>query len=224
MTLLIVEDEPKTAKLLRKGLIEADFDVEIASNGQQALRRAREDDYDAIILDLMLPGPDGMSILEELRRLGDTTPVLILTARDGIQDRVRGLDVGADDYMVKPFAVAELLARIRALLRRSPQRQSETLRVGDLELDLLSHRACRGAVRLDLTPTEFRLLHLLAQRTGEVIPRSLIAERVWKMDSIPSPNLVDVHVRRLRSKVDDPFARKLVHTVRGVGYVIEDRG
>jgi two-component system, OmpR family, copper resistance phosphate regulon response regulator CusR len=224
MRLLIVEDEPKTARFLRQGLVDAGFEVDVARNGVAGLEQTKRGGYGAIVLDWMLPGRDGGEILAELRRAGDETPVLVLTARDAVEDRVRGLDLGADDYLVKPFAVAELLARLRALLRRTPSRSPDTLRIADLELDLLMHRATRGGERLDLTPTEFRLLTLLAQRTGEVLSRGLIAERIWEMDAVPSTNLVDVHVRRLRSKVDDRFRRKLVHTVRGVGYVVEDRG
>jgi two-component system copper resistance phosphate regulon response regulator CusR len=223
MKVLIVEDERKTAAYLCKGLSENGFDVEVASQGEAGLRLARAGSYDLIILDVMLPERDGWSVLAELRRHGRQTPVLFLTARDAVSDRVKGLELGADDYLVKPFAFAELLARVHSVLRRSPARPPETLRIADLELDLVRNRASRGGQRLDLTPKEFGLLSLLARRAGEVLSRTLIAEQVWDMSYDSDSNVVDVHVRRLRSKVDDPFDRKLIHTVRGVGYVLEDR-
>ncbi len=171
----------------------------------------------------MLPNQDGWSVIAEIRRSGKQTPVLFLTARDTVQDRVKGLELGADDYMVKPFAFSELLARVRSILRRGPTRQPEILRITDLEIDLLRHKAIRGGKRLDLTTKEFSLLSFLARRTGEVLSRTLIAEQVWDMNFDSDTNVVDVAVRRLRRKVDDPFTRKLIHTVRGVGYVFEDR-
>ncbi|MBZ5551059.1 MAG: winged helix-turn-helix domain-containing protein, partial [Acidobacteriia bacterium] len=175
-----------------------------------------------IVLDIMLPGKDGWSVLAELRRSGKETPVLFLTARDAVEDRVRGLHEGADDYLVKPFAFAELLERVRTLLRRSPVRQPETLRIGDLEIDSSRHRATRAGKRLDLTPKEFALLSLLARRKGEVLTRTLIAGQVWDMNFDSHTNVVEVHMRRLRAKVDDPFESKLIRTVRGVGYVLEE--
>ena len=178
--------------------------------------------YDAVVLDVMLPGRDGWSVLASLRAAGVQTPVLFLTARDAVEDRVRGLELGADDYLVKPFAFSELLARIRSILRRGPQRQAETLQVADLEIDLARHRATRGGKRLSLTPKEFSLLSLLVRRRGEVLTRTLIAEQVWDVNFDTDTNVVDVHVRRLRAKVDDPFERKLVRTIRGVGYVIDE--
>jgi two-component system copper resistance phosphate regulon response regulator CusR len=223
MKILIVEDEAKTAGYLRKGLRESGFVVDVAGDGEQGLHLARAGGYDLVILDVMLPGRDGWSVLQGLRGAGRQTPVLFLTARDAVDDRVRGLDLGADDYLVKPFAFSELLARLRSILRRGPARQPEVVRVADLELDLLGHRAVRAGRRLDLTPKEFTLLALLARRAGEVLPRALIAEQVWDMNFECDSNVVDVHVRRLRLKVDDPFERKLIHTVRGVGYVLEDR-
>jgi two-component system copper resistance phosphate regulon response regulator CusR len=223
MKLLVIEDERKTAAYLRKGLAENGFAVDAAARGEDGLRLARDGDYDLIILDVMLPGRDGWSVLEELRRAGRQTPVLFLTARDTVHDRVKGLELGADDYLVKPFAFAELLARVRSVLRRGPPRPPEAVRVADVELDLLRRRATRAGKRLDLTPKEFALLSLLARRPGEVLPRRLIAEEVWDVDFDTDSNVVDVHVRRLRAKVDDPFDRKLIHTVRGVGYVLEDR-
>jgi len=171
----------------------------------------------------MLPEQDGWSVLSAMRAGGIRAPVIFLTARDAVHDRVKGLDLGADDYLVKPFAFSELLARVRSLLRRGPARQPDTVRVADLELDLVRYRATRAGQRLELTPKEFLLLSLLARRAGEVLSRTLIAETVWDMNFDSDTNVVDVHVRRLRSKVDDPFERKLIQTVRGVGYVLEDR-
>ena len=223
MKILVVEDEAKAAAYLRKGLAENGFTVEVAGRGDDGLHLARTGEFDLVILDVMLPGRDGWSVLAELRAAGTQTPVLFLTARDAVPDRVKGLELGADDYLVKPFAFSELLARVRSILRRGPARQPEVMRVADLELDLLRHRAARAGQRLDLTPREFALLSLLARREGEVLSRTLLAEQVWDMNFDSASNVVDVHVRRLRSKVDDPFDRKLIHTVRGVGYVLEER-
>jgi two-component system copper resistance phosphate regulon response regulator CusR len=223
MRLLLVEDERKTAAYLRKGLSEHGCVVDVVGEGEEGLCRARTGTYDLVILDIMLPQRDGWSVLAELRRSGNQTPVLCLTARDAVQDRVKGLELGADDYLVKPFAFSELLARVRSILRRSPARQPDILRIADLEIDLLRHKALRDAKRLDLTPKEFALLSLLARRTGEVLSRTLIAEQVWDMNFDSDTNVVDVAVRRLRGKVDDSFPKKLIHTVRGVGYVLEDR-
>lgn len=223
MRILIVEDEKKTSSYLRKGLIEQGFIVDVAAAGEDGLHLALTQDYDLMLLDIMLPGRDGWSVLMELRRGGRQTPVICLTARDKVDDKVRGLELGADDYLVKPFAFSELLARIRSLFRRGPARQPDVLRIADLELDFHRHRAMRGGRRLDLTPKEFALLSLLARRSGEVLSRTLIAEQVWDMDFDSHTNVVDVAVRRLRRKVDDPFSAKLIHTIRGVGYVLERR-
>jgi two-component system copper resistance phosphate regulon response regulator CusR len=220
--ILVVEDEKKAAAYLRKGLAENGFVVDVASNGDDGLHLARTGDYELVVLDVMLPGRDGWSVLGELRRAGSQTPVLFLTAKDGLPDRVKGLNLGADDYLVKPFAFSELLARIRSILRRGPSRQSETLKRADLEIDLVRHRVARRGKKLDLTPKEFALLTLLVRRAGEVLSRTAIAEQVWDMNFDGGTNVVDVHVRRLRSKVDDPFERKLIHTVRGMGYVLDD--
>jgi two-component system copper resistance phosphate regulon response regulator CusR len=223
MRVLIVEDDEKAAAYLRKGLAENGFVVDVASRGEDGLHLLTAGQYDLAILDVMLPERDGWSILAELRRRGKQTPVLFLTARDAIQDRVKGLELGADDYLVKPFAFSECLARVRSILRRGPGRQPDVIRVGDLELDLMQHKAVRGGKPLELTPKEFSLLSLLARRKGDVLSRTLIAEQVWDMNFDSDTNVVDVAVRRLRSKVDDPFAKKLIHTVRGVGYVLDER-
>jgi two-component system copper resistance phosphate regulon response regulator CusR len=223
MRILIVEDEVKTASYLQKGLSENGFIVDVAQNGEDGLHQALSSEYDLIVLDVMLPGLDGWAVLNTIRRTGKMVPVLFLTARDSVQDRVKGLELGADDYLVKPFAFSELLARVRTILRRGQARQSEALTVADLELDLARHRASRGGTRLDLAPKEFALLSLLVRRRGEVLSRTLIAEQVWDMNFDSDTNVVDVAIRRLRGKVDDPFPTKLIHTVRGVGYVLETR-
>ncbi len=223
MRILIVEDEAKTASYLRKGLIENGFHVAIAPSGDDGLHLALTEDYDLIVLDVMLPGRDGWQVLGALRKAGKTLPVLFLTARDSVDDRVKGLELGADDYLVKPFAFSELLARVHCLLRRSPIRSFDTLHIADLEVDTIRHRAVRGGQRLDLSPKEFGLLSLLAHRQGEVLSRTVIAEQVWDMHFDSDTNVVDVAIRRLRRKLDDPFPLKLLHTVRGLGYVLEER-
>lgn len=222
MRILIVDDEPKTGDYLRKGLAESGFVTDVARTGRDGLSMAIEKDYDVVVLDVMLPEMDGWAVLKQLRT-HKKTPVLFLTARDEVADRVKGLELGADDYLVKPFAFAELLARIRTLLRRSPAREVDIVKVADLEIDVLKRRVARSGERLDLTAKEFGLLHLLACRQGEVLSRTLIASQVWDMNFDSDTNVVDVAIRRLRAKVDDPFPNKLVHTVRGVGYVIEER-
>jgi two-component system copper resistance phosphate regulon response regulator CusR len=221
MKLLVIEDEAKTARFLKKGLSEAGFVVDVALDGQDGLELAKYVEFDLIILDIMLPGLDGWRVLTGLRQAGKTTQVLFLTARDTVHERVRGFELGADDYLVKPFAFSELLARVRSRLRRMPARPQDVVCMADLEIDLLRHRATRGGHRLDLTTKEFLLLSLLARRAGEVLSRTVIAEAVWDMNFDSETNVVDVSVRRLRSKVDDPFASKLIHTVRGAGYVLE---
>ncbi len=223
MRLLIVEDEPKSAAFLREGLGEAGFNVDVAEDGVEGRFKALHMDYDLIILDAMLPGLDGWSLLRELRSNGKSVPVLFLTARGEVTDRVKGLELGADDYLVKPYAFTELLARVRALMRRRGARQPDVLQIADLTVDLLGRRASRGEARLDLAPQEFALLSLLARRQGEVLSRLVIAEQVWDMNFDSDSNVVDVAVRRLRRKVDDPFPVKLIHTVRGMGYVLEAR-
>jgi two-component system, OmpR family, copper resistance phosphate regulon response regulator CusR len=223
MRALIIEDEPKTAAYLRQGLSENGFAVEVCTTGEDGLRRATTTENDLIILDVMLPGVNGWSVVSSLRKAGNQTPVLFLTARDTVPDKVKGLDLGADDYLVKPFDFSELLARVRTVLRRGPARQEEVLRVADLQLDLPRRKASRNGVSLDLTAKEFSLLELLARRQGEPLSKTLIAEQVWDIHFHSDPNVVEVAIRRLRSKVDDAFAGKLIHTVRGVGYVLEER-
>ena len=223
MHVLIIEDERKTAQYLKKGLSEQGFVVDVAENGEDGLHLATTGEYKFIILDVMLPGRDGWSVMTELRRAGKETPVIFLTARDSVDDRVKGLELGADDYLVKPFAFSELLARIRTVLRRGPGRHSDIVRTADLEIDFLKRKAVRGGKRLDLSPKEFLLLWLLASHPGEILTRTYISEQVWDMNFDCDTNVVDVAVLRLRKKVDDPFSIKLIHTVRGVGYVMEDR-
>ena len=223
MKILVVEDEPKTGDYLKQGLGEAGFVVDLARDGLDGLHLALTEAYDLAILDVMLPGIDGWQVLQGIRRAGKEMPVLFLTARDEVDDRVRGLELGADDYLVKPFAFAELLARVRTLLRRgSKNKEADNLRVADLELDLLRRRVTRAGKRIDLTAKEFTLLELLLRRQGEVLPRSLIASQVWDMNFDSDTNVVEIAVRRLRAKVDDEFTPKLIRTVRGMGYVLED--
>jgi two-component system copper resistance phosphate regulon response regulator CusR len=223
MRILIVEDEEKTAKFLSKGLTENTFAVDVAATGTEGLKLAMDNAYGLILLDIMLPGIDGWEILRSLRARGKETPVIFLTARDAVQERVKGLELGADDYLIKPFAFSELLARIHSILRRGPALKSSVLQVADLELDTQALRASRAGSRLDLTPKEFALLSLLLSRTGEVLSRTRISEQIWNMSFESETNVVDVHMRRLRAKVDDPFEKKLIHTVRGLGYVLEER-
>jgi two-component system, OmpR family, copper resistance phosphate regulon response regulator CusR len=221
MRILVVEDEPKTAAYLRQGLTENGFVVDVAQRGDDGLHLARTGNYDLVVLDVLLPQRDGWHVLADLRAGGSATPVLFLTALDGVPDRVKGLELGADDYLIKPFAFSELLARVRSILRRGPARRPALLRVADLKVDLTRQQACRGGQRLDLTRKEFLLLALFARRAGEVLSRTVIAEQVWDMNFDPGTNVVDVHIRRLRAKVDDPFEQKLIKTVRGIGYVLE---
>jgi len=224
MKLLIVEDQAKTGQYLCQGLREAGFATELTGDGDTGLHLALTGDYDLLLLDVMLPGRDGWQIVQRVREAGLDTPVLFLTARDTVQDRVRGLELGADDYLVKPFAFAELLARVRSLLRRGGSATQETsLSVADLRLDLIRRRVERADRRLDLTAKEFALLELLLRRQGEVLPKSLIASQVWDMNFDSDTNVIEVAIRRLRLKIDDAHATKLIHTVRGMGYVLEER-
>jgi two-component system copper resistance phosphate regulon response regulator CusR len=223
MKILIVEDEPKTGNYLKQGLTEAGFSVDLARDGNDGLHLALTDKHDLAILDVMLPGKDGWAVLAGIRRAGKDMPVMFLTARDAVDDRVKGLELGADDYLVKPFAFSELLARVRTLLRRgNKSTATEFLRCTDLELDLLRRRVSRANQRIDLTAKEFALLELLLRRQGEVLPRSLIASQVWDMNFDSDTNVIEVAMRRLRAKVDDAFEPKLIRTVRGMGYVLED--
>jgi len=223
MKILIVDDEPKTGIYLKQGLSEAGFVTDLAATGTDGQHLALTEDYDLIVLDVMLPGIDGWEVLRTLRAAGKTMPVLFLTARDQVEDRVKGLELGADDYLVKPFAFSELLARVRTLLRRGRAAEPETLSIADLEVDLIRRRALRGGQRIDLTAKEFALLTLFLRRQGEVLPRALIASQVWDMNFDSDTNVVEVAVRRLRAKIDDPYMPKLIHTVRGMGYVMETR-
>ena len=221
MKILIVEDEQKTGDYLQQGLSEAGFVVDLVRDGLDGVQLGLTEPYDLIILDVMLPGIDGWQVLQSLRRAGQETPVIFLTARDQVGDRVKGLELGADDYLVKPFSFAELLARVRTLLRRGRYTEPSVLSAADLELDLLTRRASRGGTRIDLTAKEFALLELLLRRQGEVLPRSLIASQVWDMNFDSDTNVIEVAIRRLRAKVDDAFTPKLIHTIRGMGYILE---
>ena len=222
MKLLIVEDEAKMGDYLRQGLTEAGFVVDLARDGVDGLHLALTQPYDLAILDVMLPGMNGWQIMHGIRQAGKEMAVLFLTAKGDVDDRVRGLELGADDYLIKPFAFSELLARVRTLLRRGTKsKEAEALRAADLELDLLRRRATRAGQKIDLTSKEFSLLELLLRRQGEVLPRSLIASQIWDMNFDSDTNVIEVAIRRLRAKVDDGFELKLIRTVRGMGYVLE---
>ena len=220
MRILIVEDEEKMLSYLRKGLTEASYGVSTATNGEDGLFLALNEHFDLLILDVMLPCMGGFEVLRRLRET-KKTPVLLLTARDSVEDKVAGLELGADDHLAKPFAYAELLARIRSLLRRTQQDGREVLQIADLEIDLIKRRVRRTGTRIDLTAQEFALLQLLAEREGEILTRAFITSQVWDMNFDSDTNVVDVAVRRLRQKVDEPFSRPLIHTVHGVGYRCE---
>lgn len=222
MRILVVEDDSSTGDYLKKGLGEAGYGVDLARNGTDGLFRALEHGYDAIVLDVMLPGIDGWQIIEVLRKKSDV-PILFLTARDGVQDRIHGLELGADDYLVKPFSFTELVLRLRTLLRRGTVRESDHYAIADLHIDVLRRRVTRQETLIPLTNKEFMLLHLLARREGEVLSRTMIASQVWDMNFDSDTNVVDVAIKRLRAKIDRPFATKLIHTVRGIGYVCEAR-
>jgi len=223
MRVLIVEDDKKTADYLAKGLLENGFVVDSADNGVDGLYLANEIDYDFLILDVMLPGRDGWDVISELRRLGREIPIIFLTALDAVQNRIKGLELGADDYLVKPFSFSELLTRIRTIMRRGPIRHPDVLCVADLEVDVPRHKVLRGGQEIDLTSREFLLLSLLARRQGDVLSKNLIAEQVWDINFESDSNPIEVAIRRLRKKIDDPFDTKLIHTVRGVGYVFKEQ-
>ena len=221
MRALIVEDDATIADFVARGLREAGFAVDIAADGEEALEGTRQQTYDVAIVDLMLPKRDGLSVIDEMRRLGISTPVLILSARRSVDDRVKGLQAGGDDYLTKPFAFAELLARVQALVRRATRTpEPTTLTVDDLVLDLLSRRVTRSGKPVDLRPREFALLEYLMRNAGRVVSKTMILSHVWEYNFDPQTNIVDVLVSRLREKIDRPFEKKLLHTVRGVGYVL----
>jgi len=220
MRVLVIEDEPGVAGFLEKGLREASYAVDLADNGVDGAHKAVTETYDAIVLDLMLPGMDGFSVLREVRSREVRTPVICLTARDAVDDRIKGLDLGADDYLAKPFSFSELLARIRALLRRGHDLHSNPITVADLKVDVVARSVHRGDRRIDLSPTEYALLEYLARNAGQVLPRTMILEHVWDMNHDPMTNVIDVHINRLRKKVDNGFDPPLIHTIRGAGYVL----
>ncbi len=222
MKVLIVEDERKTADYLQQGLSEQGCTVDVAYDGIDGQHLALHYDFDVIVLDAMLPGLDGFAILRSLRSV-KTTPVIMLTARDSVEDRVKGLREGADDYLIKPFSFIELLARLQVLARRGRAQESTLLRVGDLQIDMISRKAVRGRQRLDLTAQEFALLAALARHQGEILSKTAIAEMVWDMNFDSNTNVVEVAIKRLRAKIDVPFDAPLLHTVRGMGYVLEER-
>ena len=223
MRVLVVEDERKTASFIRKALQEEGFAVDVCYRGDQALSAPSATPYDAIVLDVMLPGRDGLSVLRQWRQQRNLTPVLLLSARGAVNERVEGLDAGADDYLPKPFALVELTARVRALTRRGSDHKSPILRLADLTLDTVTHRAQRGGVGIELTAREYRLLEFLMRSAGRLCGRMMILEKVWDYDFDPCTNLVDVYIRRLREKIDAGFEPKLVHTVRGLGYILEEQ-
>jgi heavy metal response regulator len=222
MRVLVIEDDPGVAGFLKKGLKEASYAVDLAENGIDGGHLACTEQYDVIVLDLMLPGKDGFTVLQEMRGRSIRTPVICLTARDAVDDRVRGLDLGADDYLSKPFSFSELLARIRALLRRGQVLSNNPVSVGGLAVDAITRNVSRDGRRIDLSPNEYALLEYLIRNAGQVLSRTMILEHVWDINQDPMTNVVDVHINRLRKKVDQGFATPLIHTIRGVGYVLRE--
>ncbi|QIE99979.1 response regulator transcription factor [Roseimicrobium sp. ORNL1] len=222
MKVLVVEDESKMAAFLERGFREQHFEVELCDRGDSALQRIQASAFDAVVLDIMLPGLDGITVVRRLREQGNATPVLILSARGHVDERVEGLEAGADDYLAKPFAIKEVVARARALSRRMPETRAQVLKLADLTLDLVQHEARRNGVRLDLSTREFKMLEVLLRNAGRICGRTLLLEQVWDFNFDPGTNLVDVYVKRLRRKLDDGHEVKLVHTVRGSGYVLKE--
>jgi two-component system copper resistance phosphate regulon response regulator CusR len=224
MRILLVEDEPRMANVIAKGLREQSYAVDVATDGEEALYQTSVNDYDVIVLDVLLPHTDGFDVCRELRKRGDVTPVLMLTARAAVDDRITGFDAGADDYLTKPFSFRELLARIRALLRRDPQLRPDVLEIGDLVVDSANHRVSRAGIEVQLTAKEYALLEYLARRTGQLVSRAEIAAHVWDDSFDPFSNAIEVYMNRLRKKVDGSNRTKLLHTRRGEGYILDVRG
>jgi len=222
MRVLLVEDDGRVSSFIRRGLVEEGFAVDVSRDGRDAFHQAVHEPYDVIVLDVLIPFMDGFEVLSQIREQGCRVPVLILSAKDTVEDRVRGLNTGADDYLVKPFSFPELTARIRALLRRRSDLGQAPVRIGDLEMDLASRKVVRGGRRINLTPKEFSLLEYLVLNRGSVLTRTMIAEHVWDQHFDSFSNVIDVYIRYLRAKVDDPFPAKLIHTIRGVGYVLSE--
>ncbi len=222
MRVLLVEDDKKVSSFIRRGLLEEGFAVDVSGDGRDAFHQILHEPYDVVVLDIVIPCMDGLELVGEIRKHGCRVPVLILSAKDGVEDRVRGLDAGADDYLVKPFGFAELTARLRALLRRHSDLGASVLRIGDLEIDLPARKVTRGTTRISLTPKEFSFLEYLARNRGDVITRTMISEHVWDQHFDAFTNIIDVYIRYLRAKIDEPFQTKLIHTVRGVGYVLSE--
>jgi len=222
MRILVVEDEKKTASFIRKALQAEGFAVDVCGNGNEALAAAAATPFDALVLDIMLPGRDGLSVLAQLRARQNTTPVLLLSARGEVNERVAGLNAGADDYLPKPFIIVELIARVRALVRRGGETKAVVLQLANLALDTVTHEARRDGTKIELTAREYRLLEFLLRHPGRICGRMSIIEKVWDYDFDPGTNLVDVYIKRLREKIDDDFEPKLLHTVRGIGYVLKE--
>ena len=222
MKILLIEDDARTAAFILKGLKQAGFTTVHAEDGKTGLFKAKTEEFDLAVIDIMLPVMDGFSVIEKIRAAKITTPIIILSAKNAVEDKIRGLQLGSDDYLAKPFSFSELLARIQALLRRANTTSDPTtLTVADLTIDLLSHRVTRGNVRIDIQPLEFQLLEYLVRNTGRVVSKTMIMEHVWEYNFDPQTNIVEARVCRLRDKIDKPFERKLIHTVRGFGYVLE---